>query len=155
MRIDPPPSDAWAMGAIPEDTAAAAPPEDPPGVCSGFQGLRVIPSRSLSVNETVPNSGVVVLPMKMNPADRNWATSWLSAGFGSGDDALDPSVVGQPSTSSRSLIGNGTPKNAGSSSTERADASCSVAARASARARWSSRSANALSAPFSSSTRAK
>src|SRR5690606_29838237 len=32
MRIDPPPSDAWPIGAMPEATAAAAPPELPPGV---------------------------------------------------------------------------------------------------------------------------
>ena len=30
MRIEPPPSEACAIGTIPEATAAAAPPEDPP-----------------------------------------------------------------------------------------------------------------------------
>ena len=32
MRIDPPPSLAWAAGTIPPATAADAPPEEPPGV---------------------------------------------------------------------------------------------------------------------------
>ena len=32
MRIDPPPSLAWATGNMPEATADAAPPLDPPGV---------------------------------------------------------------------------------------------------------------------------
>ena len=37
MRIDPPPSLAWAMGTIPEATAAADPPLEPPVVRSVFQ----------------------------------------------------------------------------------------------------------------------
>ena len=43
MRMEPPPSLALAAGTMPEATAAAAPPEDPPGLWSGFQGLRVGP----------------------------------------------------------------------------------------------------------------
>ena len=43
MRIDPPPSEALAHGTIPEATAAAAPPLDPPGPWSGFHGLCVGP----------------------------------------------------------------------------------------------------------------
>ena len=43
MRIDPPPSEAWAIGTMPAATAAAAPPLDPPGVWSRFHGLRVGP----------------------------------------------------------------------------------------------------------------
>ena len=41
--MEPPPSLALAAGTMPEATAAAAPPEDPPGLWSGFQGLRVGP----------------------------------------------------------------------------------------------------------------
>jgi hypothetical protein len=43
MRIDPPPSLPAAIGTIPAATAAALPPEEPPAVCSRFQGLQVIP----------------------------------------------------------------------------------------------------------------
>ena len=39
MRIDPPTSFAWAIGTTWAATAAAAPPLEPPGVCSGFQGV--------------------------------------------------------------------------------------------------------------------
>src|SRR5262245_38079074 len=60
MRIDPPPSEAWAMGAIPAATATPAPLDDPPGVRSGSQGLREMPSAGLSVKGTAPNSDVVV-----------------------------------------------------------------------------------------------
>ena len=42
-RIDPPESVAWAIGTIPEATAAAAPPLDPPGVRVRSHGLAVGP----------------------------------------------------------------------------------------------------------------
>ena len=41
MRIEPPPSLAVARGAMPDASAAAEPPLEPPGVRSRFQGLRV------------------------------------------------------------------------------------------------------------------
>src|ERR1700752_5097789 len=43
MRIDPPPSLAWTKGTIPDATAAAAPPLDPPGVRVVSHGLWVAP----------------------------------------------------------------------------------------------------------------
>ena len=43
MRMDPPPSLAWAMGTIREATAADEPPLEPPVVRSGFQGFRARP----------------------------------------------------------------------------------------------------------------
>ena len=46
MRIEPPPSLAWATGTMPEATAAAEPPEEPPGVRSRSQGLRAGPKRA-------------------------------------------------------------------------------------------------------------
>src|SRR3954469_12298464 len=49
MRMEPPPSVPRASGPIPEASAAAAPPEEPPGVLSLFQGLRVMPVSGLSV----------------------------------------------------------------------------------------------------------
>src|SRR5260370_10371560 len=39
IRIEPPPSVACAIGRMPAETAAAAPPEEPPCEVSGFQGL--------------------------------------------------------------------------------------------------------------------
>ena len=68
MRIEPPPSLACAIGTRPAETAAAAPPLDPPGVSSVFHGFRVAPFRSDSVNATVPNSGVFVFPTTTKPA---------------------------------------------------------------------------------------
>ena len=43
MRIEPPPSLACAIGTIPEATAAADPPLDPPGDRAVSQGFRVAP----------------------------------------------------------------------------------------------------------------
>jgi hypothetical protein len=43
IRIDPPPSLAWAAGTMPAATAAAAPPLEPPGLWSVSHGLRVGP----------------------------------------------------------------------------------------------------------------
>ena len=39
-RIEPPPSEPWAIAHKPAATAAAEPPLEPPGVYSKFQGLR-------------------------------------------------------------------------------------------------------------------
>ena len=43
MRMEPPPSPPPATGTMPDATAAAEPPEEPPEPCSVFQGLRVGP----------------------------------------------------------------------------------------------------------------
>src|SRR5437588_13054755 len=61
MRTLPPPSVAWAKAQRPAATAAAAPPLDPPVLCSGFQGLRAAPCSPCSVVGREPNSGVFVL----------------------------------------------------------------------------------------------
>jgi hypothetical protein len=90
MRIEPPPSLPWAMGAIPEATAAPAPLDDPPGVRSGSHGLREMPRASLSVKGTVPNSGVVVLPSSTNPASTNRSTTGSDAAAGAGLAPADP-----------------------------------------------------------------
>ena len=45
MRIDPAMSEPVAIDDVPEASVAAAPPDEPPGVKSGFHGLRVTPQR--------------------------------------------------------------------------------------------------------------
>src|SRR5271166_4976090 len=70
IRIDPPPSLAWAAGTMPDATAAADPPEDPPVEWSVFQGLHDAPKRRGSAVGRIPSSGVFVLPQTTKPASR-------------------------------------------------------------------------------------
>src|SRR5699024_10562526 len=44
MRIEPSPSVPWAIGTIPEATAAPEPPDEPPGVRERSHGFRVMPN---------------------------------------------------------------------------------------------------------------
>jgi len=57
MRIDPPPSFPCANATVPDATAAALPPEDPPGVRPVSHGLRVTPFACGSVTGGMPSSG--------------------------------------------------------------------------------------------------
>ena len=68
MRIDPPPSLAWAKGTTPAAVAAAAPPDDPPEDRDRSQGFRVGPKPVGSVVGRKPYSGVEDLPITLTPA---------------------------------------------------------------------------------------
>src|SRR5207245_6864143 len=68
MRIEPPPSVPMWSGPSPAAAAADAPPDEPPGVRSRFQGLRVGPKRRLWVAPIQPKVGVFVLPSMIAPA---------------------------------------------------------------------------------------
>ena len=57
ILIDPPPSVAVAIGAIPAAIAAPEPPDEPPGEASTFHGFAVAPYRRLSVYSANANSG--------------------------------------------------------------------------------------------------
>src|SRR5881409_1916647 len=70
MRIEPPPSLAWATGTMRAATAAPAPPDDPPEECAGFHGFRVGPNRRDSVVGINPNSGLELFPKIATPASR-------------------------------------------------------------------------------------
>ncbi len=72
-RIEPPASVAWAIETIPEATAAAAPPDDPPEDRSVLSGLRHLGPIAGSLASERPNSGLVVTPNKQNPLARQRA----------------------------------------------------------------------------------
>src|SRR5580698_7286208 len=55
MRMDPPPSDPVASGTIPAASAAAEPPEEPPGPHPGWNGFREGPKMALVVLPIQPN----------------------------------------------------------------------------------------------------
>ena len=96
MRIDPPPSLAWAAGTMPAATAAAAPPDDPPALCSGFQGLWVWPKSADSELVVMPNSGEWVLPKITSPARLKRFTSSVSKSGTKSAKRRQPLVVGTP-----------------------------------------------------------
>src|SRR5688500_8157686 len=79
MRIEPPPSLAWAIGNAPDATSAAEPPDDAPLEYSGFHGLRVGGEFSNSVLAPQPNSGMVDLPMMTTPVERSCVVNSASA----------------------------------------------------------------------------
>ena len=79
-----------AIATIPQASAAAAPPLDPPAERSRRHGLRVRPCSGLKVWEPAPSSGVFVLPIATAPAARIRATRRLSAG------GRNPANSGEP-----------------------------------------------------------
>ena len=81
IRIDPPPSDAVAAGTSPAATAAAEPPDEPPGVRVASQGLRVMPFASVAVHGKIVSSGTFVIPIGIAPAARSRRTPSESAAF--------------------------------------------------------------------------
>ena len=110
MRIEPPPSVPSDKGAKPAATAAAEPPDDPPGVFDRSQGLRVTPDSGELVTPFQPNSGVVVLPRRIAPCSRSRAAAGPSSIHGcSLSTVREPRKVGQPLVRMRSLTTAGTP----------------------------------------------
>src|SRR5260370_26490559 len=92
-RTEPSPSEQSAAGTSPEATAAAEPPEEPPGVCSRLHGLRVIPNAGPSVIGHCPSSGVLVLPTITAPACLSRRTTSPSCVLGSKLPGQPNSVV--------------------------------------------------------------
>src|SRR5437879_1579502 len=79
-RIDPPVSEPSASGANPAATAAADPPDEPPGTRSRQCGLRVGPNAEFSVDDPMANSSRFVLPITIAPASRSRVTTVASYG---------------------------------------------------------------------------
>src|SRR3979409_2787577 len=75
MRIEPPPSLPWLNGLTPAAVSEEAPPDEPPGECFRFHGLRVVPCSGESVSAFQPNSGVAVLPSRTMPAACSLSTA--------------------------------------------------------------------------------
>ena len=128
MRTDPAPSVPTLSGPKPAATAAAVPPDEPPGVFDGSHGLRVMPVSDELVSPLQPNSGVVVLPTSTAPASRSRAVAGASTSHGwSGSTVWLPRRVGQPRVRIRSLIDVGTPSSGPIGSPRRQRASLAVA----------------------------
>ena len=115
IRVEPPPSLAWAIGTIPAATAAAEPPDEPPVVRSGSHGLRVGPKRFVFVQGRIPHSGSVVLPTTTKPAARSRRTTLWSYGAGQSPIMSAPYVSRRPAIARLFFTAIGTPANGRSS----------------------------------------
>ena len=73
-RIEPPVSVPIAHGALPAATAAADPPDDPPGTRSRSHGFSTGPKPEFSFDEPIANSSMFVLPSTGAPASRSFRT---------------------------------------------------------------------------------
>ena len=109
MRIDPPISEPVPMAEVPAANEAAVPPDEPPGVMSGFHGLRVTPQRRDHVKPAQENSGVAVRAWTMPPASRmRWLTVLVWSGMKSFISS-EPFEVGWPAMKLSSLMQMGRP----------------------------------------------
>src|SRR6266850_3110086 len=131
-----------ANGTIAAPTAAAEPLDEPPGVCSGLCGLRVLPG------EKYAHSVVTVLPRITAPAARSIATTAASFRGVRPLCSTVPFSVGMSAVSMMSFKPTGTPLSGPNGSPERLRSS---AARACASACSSSRNVQACT--FGSSAR--
>src|SRR3954449_4907865 len=103
-RMLPPVSEPSARGASNDDTAAADPPPEPPGMRVRSHGLCVLPYAECSVDEPIANSSMFVLPRGTRPAARRRATTVASEGGIHPSRMRDPAVDGMSSVQSTSLI---------------------------------------------------
>ncbi len=114
-----------------EATAAAGPLDDPPGVCSGFHGLRV------GLGSRNAKAVVVTFPSTIAPAARRRATDVASAAGCRWAKGPAPAVVGSPAASKMSFRATGTPWSAPHVLCVRASNSRWSAVRvAASRSRW-------------------
>src|ERR1700754_646078 len=110
IRTLPAPSEPMAAATNPAATAAALPPDDPPGVCPLDHGLRVYPNPGPLVNGHCPNSQVLVLPTMTAPAARSLRTTSESS-EASRTVPSAPNLVGTPAISPSFLTAIATPTN--------------------------------------------
>src|ERR1700690_2504304 len=105
---------------MPEATAAAEPPLEPPGLRDKSQGFRVGPRHVGSVTNSPANSGVLVRPRIERPAARQRAANGASVLAGGRSlSQRHEAVRCRPATSMfMSLARNGTPPSAAAASIE-------------------------------------
>ncbi len=81
------------MRTTPAATAAAEPPDDPPGTRAGSCGFRAGPKALCSVDEPIANSSMLVLATTTAPAARRRATAVASNGLTYPSRIRDPQLV--------------------------------------------------------------
>ena len=96
-------SEPSASGTMPDASAQAAPPEDPPAERLGSTGLSVVPKIVLNVCDPAANSGTLVLPITVTPARRTRSTMRSSCSGTKSANSGEPNVVRQPGDGVRVL----------------------------------------------------
>src|SRR2546426_3001033 len=94
--MEPPVSVPSEPAASPAATAAAGPPEEPPGTRVRSQGLRVTLSAECSVDEPIANSSMFDLPSITAPALTSRSVTVASYGGTKFSRILEPHVVRTP-----------------------------------------------------------
>ena len=94
---------------MPAATAAADPPDDPPGTRSGASGFLVGPNALFSVDEPIANSSMFVLATTIAPASRRRRTAVASYGLTYPSRIREPHDVGSDNVAMLSLMTTGTP----------------------------------------------
>jgi len=148
-RIDPPMSVPTLRGAYPAAAAAPAPDDDPPVVSAGSQGLRLMPCRLETPDESIPQSGMTVDPTITAPASVSRSTTGELRSGRTGTTPALPAGMGTPARARFSLTVAGTPSSGPRASPRRQRSVLSAAATL---ADSSARSHRALSSGSASST---
>src|SRR5882757_4188451 len=107
--MEPPVSVPVAAGTKRPATAAAEPPEDPPGTRVRSQGFLTGPYQLVSLDEPIANSSILVLPSITVPASLSRSTTAASYGATKFDNIREAQVVSTPSVQKMSLCASGTP----------------------------------------------
>src|SRR5262245_26339457 len=107
--MEPPVSVPMPSGAWYAATAAAEPPDEPPGTRFRSHGLRDGPKAEFSVEDPIANSSMLVLPRITTPAARSRAVTVASYGGCQPARIFDPQVVGMSTVVNTSLSASGTP----------------------------------------------
>src|SRR4249920_2855738 len=102
-RIEPPVSVPVATGANRAATAAAEPPDEPPGTFLISQGFFTGPYQLVSLDEPMANSSMLVLPSITMPACLSRVTTVASYGATKFDNIREAHVVRTPSVQKMSL----------------------------------------------------
>ena len=108
-RTDPPMSVPISKLVMPHATAAAAPPDDPPGTRARSHGLFVVPNISLNVWKSPDHRGTLVFPNTIAPAFLIDATTGASCCGTCSSNEGDPPVDRIPAVAMASLIVTGSP----------------------------------------------
>src|SRR5215469_15803011 len=85
-------------------TAAAEPPEEPPGMRSMSQGLRVTPKAEFSVELPMANSSMLHRPKTIAPADLSFSITVASYGEIKSPNIFEAQFKGWSLTAITSLI---------------------------------------------------